>query len=101
MIYSVYHHGHRKYDYYQDGRTDGTHAGAPGVLASGKIGVVPEAGAWRLPLTATKIGSGEMPRGRIASRGGVPLLGVSLSDPTTLVIAIGVGYLAYKAWRKR
>jgi hypothetical protein len=100
MQYSVYDHGSRLYTYYQDGRTEGTHAGAPSVLASGKIGVPPDAGAWRLPLGAKKVGTGELPRGRIASRGGGPLAAVDLGSPQNMVVAIGVGYLAYLAWRK-
>lgn len=102
MIYSVYNHGTRRYDYFEDGRTDGTHAGAPPLVASGKkIGVVPEAASWRLPMMAKRVGDGEMPRGRIATRGGVPMGVVNLSDPGTVLLAIGVGYLAYRAWRKR
>jgi hypothetical protein len=100
MIFSVYHHGAKRYDYYEDGRTEGTHAGAPTILATGKIGVIPEAAAWRLPLTAKKIGSGEIPRGRIASRGGGPLAGIELA-PTTVAIGAVLGYLAYRAWRKK
>lgn len=101
MRYSVYNHASRLYDYYEDRRTDGTHAGAPTVLASGKIGVPPEAGSWRLPMGVRKVGTGEMPRGRIASRGGDALAAVSVSDPKTVAVAIGLGYLAYLAWRKR
>ena len=100
MKYSVWSHNRKQYDVYEDGRTDGTHAGAPSVVASGKIGVTPEAGTWRLPLTATKIGVSDLPKGRIASRGGIAIGDVDFADPKTLIVAAGIGYVAYLAWRR-
>lgn len=95
MIYSVYDHRTRRYDYYEDGRNGGTHSGTPPAVASGKIGVVPEAAAWRLPAAASKTGSGDMPRGRVASRGMPALSGIDTIWQANAVVMIGLGYLAY------
>lgn len=72
MIYSVYNYGTRSYDYYEGPGPSGTHAGAPPLVATGGLGETPESAAWRVPAGSRKIGSGEMPRGRIASMGGTP-----------------------------
>ena len=102
MRYSVYNHGTHRYDYYEDSRVEGTHAGAPSGLASGKIGVAPEAGGWRLPMGAKKVGAGEMAKGRIATLRGLPMGAVDFaSSPGKLLVLVGVGYLAYRAWGKR
>lgn len=90
-VYSVYRYGTKSYDYYDDGRPTPTHASSPSKISLGGIGESPEQAAWRLPPGAKKIGSGEMPRGRIASLGGL-----SSGDPVTLA---GLGVLAYFAWR--
>lgn len=93
MIYSVYNYGTKSYDYYDDGRPSPTHAGAPPVSATlgDTIGVAPEAAAWRLPIGVTKIGSGSMPRGRVATAGGMG----DVDAGRLGMIAIG----AYLAWR--
>lgn len=101
MIYSVYDHRSKHYDYFEDGRSEGTHAGTPAAVASGKIGVVPEAAAWRLPMGARKIGSGPFARGHVASRGAPALAGIDTIWSTNAVVMIGIGYLAYLALRRR
>lgn len=94
MIYSVYNYGARSYDYYDDGKPSGTHAGAPPIISMGGIGETPEAAAWRVPVGAKKIGSGDLPRGRVASLGGDPG-----SDLPRLGIAIGLAYVAWRVFR--
>lgn len=102
MIYSVYNTSTRSYDYYQTSEPSTTHAGAPAksILASG-IGASPEQAAWTLPISAAKIGSGETPRGRVASKGSlVPFAGIDTASPTTLfAVAIGALFI-WKHWRK-
>lgn len=95
MIFSVYQYGSKSYDYYDDGQPSTTHAGAPplGSTSSADIGRTPEASAWRVPIGATKIGSGEMPRGRVASMGGVAEGGGGLVKYGALACAV------YLAWR--
>ncbi len=93
MKFSVYNYGSKSYDYYDDGKPSSTHAGAPPYTQlAGTIGKTPEGAAWRLPVGAKKVGSGELPRGRIASLGGIS----SGSD----VVKYGVlAVAAYFAWR--
>ncbi len=90
-VYSVYNYGRKSYDYYDDGKATPTHASSPKMFSLGGIGEAPDAAAWRLPLGAKKIGSGEMPRGRIASMGAF-----SSGDGVKLA---GLGLAAYLAWR--
>ena len=92
-IYSVYRYGTKSYDYYDDGKPAPTHASSPKSFSLGGIGESPDAAAWKLPIGAKKIGSGEMPRGRIASSG----LG-SFSGGDGVKLA-GLGLAAYLAWR--
>lgn len=90
-IYSVYNYDRRLYDYYEGPGPSGTHAGAPPLLSLGGIGATPDAAAWRLPAGSRKIGSGEMPRGRIASLGEF-----RAGDGLKLGM---LGLSAYLAWR--
>lgn len=107
MRYSVYDHGTRVYNYFEDQRPEGTHASAPpkvalGGVATGKqgaIGVVPEAATWRLPWGAKKVGAGPLPKGRIASVGGAAMGDVNLEIPLGFVVALGFGYLAWRTLR--
>lgn len=75
-VFSVYNYDTRSYDYFEGRGPGGTHAGSPPV-SSGRsaLGATPEQAAWRVPPGAVKIGSGPLPRGRIATRGG----GIALS----------------------
>ncbi len=101
MIFSVYDHRAKRYDYFEDGRSEGTHAGTPAGVASGKIGVVPEAAAWRLPVAARKVGSGAFARGHVASRGAPAMAGIDTIFHANAVVMLGIGYLAYLALRRR
>jgi hypothetical protein len=100
VIYSVYRHTQRVFDYYEAPGPSGTHATAPPApLASGKLGAPPEAATWRLPIGARKIGSGPYARGRIASMGGVALGEIATGDLAVVGIAVGVGYLLWRSLR--
>lgn len=91
--YSVYDYTRRAYDYYEAPGADGTHAGSPPKpRETGDIGAEPERASWRLPMGATKVGTGELPQGKIASLG---------ADDGTWDVTNVAAYavIAYVAWR--
>lgn len=91
--YSVYDYTRRAYDYYEAPGPGGTHAGSPPPPhVVGDLGAAPGGASWRLPGGARKVGSGEMPVGRIASLDGAD----AFSDPMRVVMYAA---LAYVAWR--
>lgn len=93
MKYSVYDYTRRVYDYYDAPGPGGTHAGSPPLTPKiGGLGESPDQAAWKLPVGARKVGSGEMPQGRIASMNGAD----SVSDPANMV---AYAVIAYVAWR--
>lgn len=92
MRYSIYNYGTKSYDYYDDGKPSSTHAGSPPFVSLGGIGETPEGAAWRLPMGARKVGSGEFPQGRIASLGG-------LESGADVVKLGALALAAYFAWR--
>jgi hypothetical protein len=65
--YSVWNPSTRAYDYYTAQGDAGIHAGAPPRASTSALGATPDQAAWPLPADATKVGSGELPQGRIAS----------------------------------
>lgn len=70
MIYSVWSHANRRYDYYRTpDRTDAVNSPSPSHLlgSDDDIGVPPEEAAWPLPADAVLVGSGKDPKGCIAS----------------------------------
>lgn len=71
MIYSVFNRSTKRYDYYQAGpASSATHAVAPPApLVRSPLGATPSQAAWTLPAGATKLGSGDLARGRIAALG--------------------------------
>ncbi len=93
MVFSVYDYGTKRYSYYDDGKPSETHAGAPAVISLGGIGESPDRAAWRLPVGATKIGEGDMPRGRIAS------LGSFQSSTPKILLLLGAAYLGWRYLR--
>jgi hypothetical protein len=98
VIYSVWSYPKKEYSYYEGGSPSGTHAGAPPApMTRGEIGAVPEAATWRLPMGARRVGSGPMPRGRIATISGVAL--GDIGELAGVGIWIGVAYLAWRAFR--
>lgn len=103
MLYSVWNPTAKRYDYYQTSTAQAaTHATAPPkALFANELGASPDQGAWSLPMGAKLIGSGELARGRVASKGGVLAMG-DLPVPqlgTASWILIGLG--AYLWWRNR
>jgi hypothetical protein len=98
----VYRYDDRIYDYYQGSGPKGTHASSPPkTFGKSALGATPEQAAWKLPSDAVKIGSGAMPKGRIASSStGMGLGDIDLSTGGKLVAALGIAYLAWKAAKK-
>jgi hypothetical protein len=94
--YSVYDYTKRAYDYYEAPGPGGTHAGSPPVgRAMGGVGVSPDRAAWKLPSGARRVGSGELPQGRVASLSGADIL----TDPTHLVALAAIAYVAWRMFR--
>lgn len=96
-MFSVWNYDRQLYDYYQGGTRTGTHAGAPPATPlRHKIGATPEGASWSLPIGAKKIGSGALPKGRIA-RSGIALgvVDMTLDAPKAAALAV----IAYIAWR--
>lgn len=102
MIYSVYDYDRKVYDYYQGSGPKGTHATSPPkTYGKSALGATPEQAAWKLPADAVKVGTGAMPKGRIASSSaGMGLGGVDLETGAKLAAALGIAYLAWKAAKK-
>lgn len=94
-LFSVYNYNTKVYDYYEGRGPGGTHAGTPPVSGGHALGATPEQAAWRVPPGAVKIGSGPLPRGRIATRGGVAALSGMGDGARWGVLAVGL----LAAWR--
>jgi len=93
--YSVYDYTRRAYDYYEAPGPGGTHAGSPPVVRSlAGAGASPESASWKLPLGARKVGTGEMPQGKIASLSGADGL-----DSTHLIAYAVAAYVAWRMFR--
>lgn len=100
MIYSVFNIATRSYDYYEGPGPVSIHAGAPPVTwARNRLGATTSQASWRLPMGAKKVGSGELPRGRIAALGDSADASSWLSSNAAMVAA-GVTVL-YLLLRKR
>ncbi len=102
MIYSIWNQGRGVYDYYQTPEVqDGANAPKPRHLRATQLGMVPARAAWPLPAGATKIGSGEFARGRVAGTGGVMALsGFGLEDLFRPSV-IGLALVAWFIWKRR
>lgn len=95
-MYSVYDYTRRVYDYYDAPGPGGTHAGSPPIpRTQGGLGAPPDRASWKLPGGARKLGSGEMPQGRIASLGGADVL----SDPSRLMAYAAIAYVGWRLLR--
>ncbi len=92
--YSIWDHATKRYDYYRGLGDGATHAGAPTIRSNSDIGSVPELAAWRLPPGAVKIGSGDLPQGRIASLGAF-----ESGDGLRLGMLALAAYVAWKVLR--
>jgi hypothetical protein len=94
MIYSVWNQGRGVYDYYQTPEVqESANAPRPRHLKQTQLGMTPEQAGWPLPAGATKIGSGEFARGRVASRSSSSSLG-GVED----LFDIRVAALAFSGW---
>ena len=102
MVYSVYDYDRKVYDYYQGSGPKGTHASSPPkTYGKSALGATPEQAAWKLPPDAVKVGTGMMPKGRIASSSsGLGLGEYDLATGAKLAAALGIAYLAWKAAKK-
>jgi hypothetical protein len=98
MLYSVMNTKSRQYDYYETGEAESSwHAPpAPRARAATALGAVPEDAAWPLPSGARRVGSGEMARGRIATRRGTPIgmPGLGAIEPALEVAATAAAMIA-------
>ncbi len=92
MKYSVFNNATRRYDYYQAQGDNAIHAGAPPRSSQFQLGATPEQAAWPLPAGAVRVGSGDVPEGRIAST-----LAGSSSNLTSLILYGVLAYVLYKA----
>lgn len=99
MIYSVYEPDRKLYSYYEGPGPSGTHALPPKARRRTPLGYAPDDASWTLPLAATKIGEGELPRGRIASISRATPLGIDISDPVDMGVVAGLVYLAWRVLR--
>jgi hypothetical protein len=93
MKLSVWNNATRRYDYYQSSGDTGIHAGAPPRANSFELGATPEQAAWPLPPGAVKVGSGDLPEGRIASREAGQ--GFKFDLPSSIVYA-AIGYVLWR-----
>jgi hypothetical protein len=101
VVYSVWNYGARRYDYYRGGQASSTtHAGTPpSRMGKSPLGATPEQLAWPLPSDAVFCGSGNVARGKIASRPS-GLLGLGLGpDGHELPMYLIYAGLMYAAWR--
>lgn len=97
MIYSVYDYDRKVYDYFDGPGPSGTHAGRPPIRKHKALGATPEQASWIVPMSARKVGSGPLPRGRIATMPGGAAMGDVLESTPAKLGALGVlGYVAYK-----
>lgn len=101
MTYSVYNYQTKKYDYFWSPESVRAHAPKPPTPSGvGALGSTPDQAAWPLPYGAKKIGSGDNPRGRIAtSKGAMQTLGLgefSFDNSTNLIAMGGLGYLVWR-----
>lgn len=90
-LFSVWSYATRKYDYYQAGDHQGTHITQPTVhsFAGSQLGMTVDEFAAHVPQGATKVGSGDIAKGQVASFG-------EMGRIRTWLI---YGALAFLAWR--
>ena len=97
MMYSVWDHANRQYDYYRSpDKSSATSSPKPSHLRSVELGLSPEQAAWPLPSNARKVGIGKYPKGYIASTEGGTALGIIPDMTLTNVVLMGaLGFMAY------
>ncbi len=104
MTYSVYNPATRRYDYYETADPAPTHASAPRAVPKRALGATPEEAAHRLPALARKVGSGALPKGRVASTsalGGGALGDVADTMKKHPLLSAAAGAVAYLLWMIR
>lgn len=97
MMYSIWNHADRQYDYYRTPETSSaTSAPKPGHLRPTQLGLSPEKAGWPLPSSARKVGAGKYPKGFIASKQSGMGLGI-IPDltPTNIVLMGALGFMVY------
>ena len=98
MMYSVWNHGERNYEYYSTPETSNdTSSPKPSHLRGTTLGLAPESAGWPLPAHARMVGTGKYPKGHIASKtsSGNALSGMpSLTAPNLLLFG-GLGLAFY------
>lgn len=97
MIYSVWNHAVRRYDYYRTPETSAAvNAPTPKHLlgVGDDLGLAPEEAAWPLPANAVPAGSGKDPKGQVASRDSVG--GRFFERP---ILLFGIGLALAWLWR--
>ncbi len=107
MIFSVWNQAARRYDYFETpGAPPTVNADAPKHLKPSKLGLTTVQASWPLPMGARRVGAGTQARGKIAHpRGGGGLGSVSdsifgaVSSPFGFVIALGLGYAAWRIYK--
>lgn len=101
MIYSVWSHANRAYDYYRTPeRSEATSAPKPAHLRFAPLGMAPEDAAWPLPPGAVLIGRGKYPKGYVASPSS-PMRALSgfLDFELNLSNLALAGLLGWVAWK--
>jgi len=95
MLYSVWNQGARQYDYYETPEVShAANAEQPTHMRPGKLGVTLPSAAWPLPEDAHPVGSGDLPRGRIAAPHGGDTVGDVPAQSSLLWLAMGIGAAA-------
>lgn len=96
MIYSVWNQAAKAYDYYETPETaDTANAPKPQHIPTGTIGATVDQIGWPLPSGAKKIGTGELPEGRIASTTSSVAAGYASKVFRYAVIG-GIGYALWR-----
>lgn len=97
MMYSVWDHAQRQYDYYRTPETSAaTSAPKPAHLRTAALGISPERAAWPLPSNAHPVGHGKYPKGFIAGNSGGASLGFIPDMTLSNVVLLGaVGWMVY------
>jgi hypothetical protein len=104
MIYSVWDHARRVYNYFETpNKSSAINAPKPGHLRAATLGMTPDEAAWPLPSDARLAGSGKYPKGRIAvQKRALAGLGI-LPDltPANMILIGAVGFFVWNMVEKR
>lgn len=100
MIYSVWNQPNRSYDYYETGIQQlGANTPSPTHIKRSDLGVPVDQVGWPLPPNSTKVGSGDIAKGRIASLPKHTGLG-DVSFPKSSFVFVAIGVLLWVGLRK-